>query len=152
MAGCEGGSCGLQLRIPSESQRPLLKVYSAPTFESQTNEKTLKGKYFYPKLDIFLAAASGVPIEGHVVVKTGMGFLSYAEGDAVVSDVNTINGILSFGKFSAPVRRGIVTITITNPMCLRGYRMLDKTVRFVHWGAEERIIRWDKRETSTQLA
>jgi len=116
---------------------------------SENTAKSYKGNLYYPILDVQLSSSSGTPVTGHVRMKTGWGFLSSAEGDAEVSIPFTAAPPQEPGKFSAPMRRGFVTVEVTGARCINGFYFPTKKTRVLHLRKQAVKITWNKSEGSS---
>jgi len=139
MTGCSSGRCGTRIGQPRPAQAPPHSMGSGEP------AKGLKGTLYYPTLEIKLITKAGIPVEGHVQMKTGLwGILSSADGDTtrLLDPIPQAN----IGLFAAPMRRGIVKIEITHAKCAKGYFLINKMVRRIHYKKETIEINWNPDE------
>ena len=146
MAGCPTGKCGTRVFTPPLSSQQGSSNGSSVTLGSTSIAKGYKGNIYYPQLEVLLSSSSGVSVHAHVLMKTGMGILSKAEGDS--ETFVPAGALLMAGpqRFIAPMRRGFVTIVVSNPRCALGYNFPDKKTRVLHYKKDSIKITWEKSE------
>ena len=141
MGSCSTGQCGTN--VPMSPPAPAPQTASVVNGNSA---KSYKGNLFYPLLEVQLSSSSGVPVQGHVKMRTGMGILSTAEGDTHLFVPPGALPMVGSLIFSAPMRRGFVTIEVSGAKCLKGLNFPNKKTRHFHYKKEVLQITWEKSE------